>query len=651
MIARLIRFWLRVQWLMVIGPVIGLTIAIGANDSLEFWTDPDDESLAAVQFIGLGVALLLGLVVHGFDQIPAFREYVLHRGVRPRGLFLGRFVAGLLVTVFIATVPILLGSWFASFGDSGVLVTPDAVLRWLALGSSGLAGYAFGAWATTLRGPAWSVALIAMFATGALVGLELLLVVATPQTPAPSVGRYVLFQVSAALVYALVAVRGHLRQNDPDRPVPWGMQWTRGAIIAASFAALACFATPPVQDALAGVVSQYPSIVRRADGAHELALVDAERGKLRIVGSDHRATGAERDRKRTDDFVFTPTRFRRDASAEAEADLPPLTHVRRELRLGNAAHQLLFHPFERVWIEQPSGKLIFARRGLLSWNQDRATRIESMRVELERPDDRKFGARTTILATGAVLGWDDFRSQHTSFVVGDLDDGTLWRIVHRGEPRRIEPVPLPEGDRFVSWAWWIAREGDLEAVVVLGERGRYAFDKNGALSPTEYAPLPWRTPRDPRIRVTPGEDPFFARVDVLAADGSVEFSHDYAPYRQDESNVRMLAVAWGLLRPAALASVRVPGIDGAEMTRALARPIVGVGLALVLAGLALWTLRRRGAEPARCAGWAVLVAVFGPVGFLTFLLLESKAAFVRIPATSVVERRTPMVLEGVESAA
>lgn len=651
MIARLVRFWLRVQWLMVLGPVVGLTIAIGANDSLEFWTDPDDESLAAVQFIGLGVALLLGLVVHGFDQLPAFREYVLHRGVRPRGLFVGRFVAGLLVTVFIATVPILLGSWFASFGDSGVLVTADAVLLWLAVGSSALAGYAFGAWVTTLRGPVWSAALLAIFAAGALVGLELLLVVATPQTPAPSVGRYVLFQVGAALVYALVAVRGHLRQNDPDRPVPWGVQWTRAVVIAASFAALACFATPPVQDALAGVVSQYPSIVRRADGAYELALVDRERGVLRHVTPDHRQTGDDRSREVTDDIVFTPTRFRPEASTEAEADLPPLTHVRRELRLGNAAHQLLFHPIERVWIEQPSGKVIFARRGLLSWNQDRATRIDALRVELERPDGRRFSARTTILAARSVLGWDDFRSQHTSFVVGDLDDGTLWRIVHRGEPRRIEAVPLPDGDRFVSWAWWIAREGDLEAVVVIGERGRYAFDKNGALSPTEYAPLSWRTPRDPRIRVTPGEDPFFARVDVLAADGSVGFSHDYAPRRSAMSTVRAVAIGWGLLRPAALARIDVPGIDGSDATRALARPTLGVALALVLAGLALWTLRGRGAELGRCVGWTLIVAAFGPVGFLTFVLLESKAAFARIPATSVVERKTPMVLEGIAPAA
>lgn len=647
MIARLIRFWLRTQWLMVIGPVVGMTVAIGANDSIEFWTDPDDESLAAVQFIWLGVAWVLGLVVHGFDQMPSFREYVLHRGVRPRGLFVGRFVAGLLVTAFIATVPILLGSWFASFGDSGVLVTAEGVLHWLAVGSSALAGYAFGAWCSTLRGPAWSVALIAMFAAGALVGLELLLVVATPRTPAPSVERYVLFQVGAALVYALVAVRGHLRQHDPDRPVPWGVQWTRAVVIAVSFAALACFATPPVQDALAGVVSQYPSIVRRADGSYELALVDRERGVLRHVTPDHRRTGDDRSREETDDIVFTPARFRSDAPTEAEAGLPPMTYVRRELRLGSAAHQLLFHPFERVWIEQPSGKVIFARRGLLSWNHDRATRIDALRMELERPDGRGFGARTTILADGGVLGLNDFQSQITSFVVGDLDDGTLWRIVHRGEPRRIEPIPLPDGDRFVSWAWWIAREGGPEAVVVIGERGRYAFDDDGALAPTDREPQPWRTRRDSRIRVTPGADPFFARVDVLTADGRVEFSHDYAPRRSAMSTVRAVAIGWGLLRPAALARVDVPGIDGSDTTRALARPTLGVGLALVLAGLALWTLRRRGAELGRCVGWTLIVAAFGPVGFLTFLLLESKTAFARIPATSVVERKTPMVLEGI----
>ncbi|MBK6942136.1 MAG: hypothetical protein IPH13_18305 [Planctomycetes bacterium] len=668
MIARLIRFWLRVQWLMVIGPVIGLTIAIGANDSMEFWTDPDDESLAAVQFIWLGIACVLGLVVHGFDQIPAFREYVLHRGVRPSGLFVGRFVAGLVVTVVIAAVPIGIGSWFASFGDSGALVTADGVLRWLAVGSSALAGYSFGAWATTLRGPVWSVASIAMFATGALVGLELMLVLATPQTPAPSGLRYVMFQVGAALVYAFIAVRGHLRHNDPDRPVPWPMQWTRAVAIAASFAVLACFATPPVQHAIAGLVHQYPSIVKRADGAFELALVDRERGRLRRVTPDHRQTGDDRGREATDEIVFAPARFRLDAPATAEADLPPLSHTRREFRLGSAVHQLMFHPFEQVWIEQPSGKLVFARRGLLSWIDDRATRIESLRVELPRPDGRGFGERTTVLAAGTAVGFDDFRGEHSSFVLGDLDDGTLWRAVHRGEPRRVEAITFPRGDRFRSWAWsrgatgvtnanatpyeWSrALDGDLGAVVVLGEQGRYAFDEHGALVPTEAEPLAWRSADDSRVRVLPGADPFFARVDVLAADGSVEFSHDYAPYRRGAITARAVAIGWGLLRPAALARIDVPGIDGAETTLAFARPIFGVAFALVLAGVTWLALRRRGAELARCVGWAMIVAVFGPVGFLTFLMLESKAAFARIPTTSVVERRTPTVLEGIAPAA
>lgn len=667
MIARLIRFWLRTQWLMMVGPLVGLTIAIGANDSMEFWTDPDDESLAAVQFIWLGIAAVLGLVVHGFDQLPAFREYVMHRGVGPRGLFAGRFVAGLIVMVFIATVPIALGAWLARFGDSGALVTTDAVLRWLAVGSSALAGYSFGAWVTTLRGPVWSVALIAMFATGAFVGLELMLVIATPQTPVPSVLRYMLFQVGAALVYALIAVRGHLRHNDPDRPVPWPMQWTRAVTIAASFAVLACFATPPVQHEIAGLVHQYPSIVRRTDGTYELALVDREQGSLRRVTPDHRPTGDDRDREATDEIVFAPARFRLDAPATAEADLPPLSHARREFRLGSAIHQLMFHPFDRVWIEQPSGKLVFARRGLVAWNHDRATRIESLRLELPRPDGRGFGERTTVLAAGTAVGFDDFNSQHPSFVLGDLDDGTLWRVVHRGEPLRVEAILLPRGDRFRSWAWsrgatgvtnanatpyeWSrALGGDLGAVVVLGEQGRYAFDEHGVLVPTEAEPLAWRSADERRVRVTPGADPFFARVDVLAADGSVEFSHDYAPRRKEAITARAVAIGWGLLRPAALARIDVPGIDGAETTRAFARPIIGVAFALVLAGVTWLALRRRGAEFVRCAGWATLVAAFGPVGFLTFLLLESKAAFARIPATSVVERRTPTVLEGVESA-
>jgi hypothetical protein len=670
MTARLVRFWSRSQWPMLLGPLVGITFAIATGSSNEFWVDTDDDSISAIQFIALGVGCVLGLVSFVFDQLPHLREYVLHRGESAAMQFWSRAIVALFIVAICLPGALALGTGLYAAGPNGALVTFDSVMRLVALSTSAFLGLAFGAWCATLRGSAVFVATIAVLAAGAIVGLELSLVLVTADDVAPSATRYVVFQLVGAAAFLGIASVRHMRPNDVDLPTPLRAQAPHAVVVSMLFAALTLFATPPIVDVLATDGPGYPYVVRRAGESLSLADVREDGRLLQPLDAAHEPVGDSVPRTQDDAIVFVPHRLSADRESDALDDGVPIIRTRREFALGVSVASLLFHPFERVVIEQPSGKLVFARFGLTSWNHDVATRIEPVRETIERPDGKPFGLRPTVLAARTVLGHEDFESKRGSFLLGDLDDGTLWRVTFRDEPRRIDPVALPGGDRFVAWAWKrssvlrrdatarfadydVSRDfsGQLEHVVVVGERANYVVRADGALEVTDEPPMPWIDGKRSALRLTPGGDPFVARFDIVGEDGAVVFSHEYAPRRPREHAARGLALAVTALRPAPLARLEVAGLEGAAATAALARPVMSVACAVVLAALGFLRLRRLGAEPARRVFWTALIAVFGPVGFLTFVLLESKSAFARIPKTSGVERKTPMVLEGIANRA
>ncbi|MBI5362837.1 MAG: hypothetical protein HZA53_06635 [Planctomycetes bacterium] len=656
MIARLARHLFAANLPVLVGPLLGLTSVLAFRSTEELFFDLDEEHLAFVQFGWFTIGLVLGAALFFFEQTPANREIALQRGSSVRALFWSRAVASLALAVTIWLGALSLGTAVHLVGPNSALVTLGSTARLAAVGASTLAGFGIGAWLTTLRGTPWRVSFVAVLATGAAILVEFLLVLPSTPEPAPSVARYVGAQFALAALALVAASRGYLLGHDPDRPVRLDAQLGRAALVAGAIATLIVAVLPELQETIARGL-RVPSVIGRAkDGSYVVGALVAPRLLVPVDGArEERRTPVE-----IEEVVyrlgFAPS-WNADPREYAAADGTPIAYAQHDFRLGAETHRLLFHPVERLILDSSSGRLDFARVAR-PWDAGGdAPSLEPTRCELARPDGRRFGRRPTVVGGSHVLGWMDYDGKLGPLVLGDLDDGTLWRVHLRDGTPRLEAVPLPDGDRCLGWGWSAAvvrergedslRElaGQLDAVVLRGERGRYAFDANGVVGPTTEEVHPWgREAHFVAHSVHDEDDPFRGRVEIAARATSPAFTYDFAPRTLREKLPSTLCPALSLLRPPIALDRTFEGLGHGQASRAVCRPIATFVFALVLAVLVAGTLARRGAEAARVAAWSIVVLLLGFPAAITFVLLERRSAFA--PAVLEASYTRIAVLEG-----
>jgi hypothetical protein len=240
-------------------------------------------------------------------------------------------------------------------------------------------------------------------------------------------------------------------------------------------------------------------------------------------------------------------------------------------------------------------------------------------------------------------------------LIGNRDTGGLWQLDEDRE--RLEPVPLPDGDRFTSFAD-DRRErirGDAELLPLIeslfepedrvdyvrGANRTYVRHANGWRA-VDVAESLRRSDRPEAERS--GSDMLVFTVTVPASGDRAAFRHDYAPRTGEELWLASWPMAASLARPPVLqlTSLLFGAPDGPST--AWNDPLIAGGKRWFLFVLCLGTgalagfavarvLRRRGADAATRRFWVVAALCTGPVGAFIAILCE--------PARAHAQRRAP----------
>lgn len=647
MIARLTRHLLKTHTAFVLGPVLGLASILVFRSTEDLYLDLDEEHLAFVQFGWLAIGLVLGFVLFLHEQLPANREIALQRGTSVGRLYWSRAITGLVLTIVVGLGALILGTAVHLVGPNAALVSGEALGRLAVLGTSAFAGFGLGAWLTTLRGSQATVGPVAVVVLGACVLGQFVLVLPTTAAPAPGLGTYAVIQLSACAAALFAGSRGYLLGNDADRPVPLGAQAARALPLAGAVGLLLVGVLPVLERSIVSNLGSEVALGRTKEGGF-VAGLRAGGGRLQPLDESGEPAGTPVD---VDELYYglgRSPRWNAGLRTYYTEDGTPIARPEHGFRLGAATHRLLFHHLLRASIDSVSGTLLVARTA-----DSVAGNAGAARIELARPDGRPFGARPTVVGGSRVLGWMDYQGARDAFFVGDLEDGTLWRVQYGAWPPRIEPVALPDGDRLLGWAWNAAMvraepdgsdsalQGRMDAVVLRGARGNYAFDAEGRVATTTADLHPWHHVKSPPMLCEEVDgDPFHIRVRIPAEDGTTAFVYDHEPRTLRERTARGLCTALSLLRPPMALDFVFEGLDHGPAARAVCRPFTALLVALGIALLVARALSRRGAARGRIMGWTLLVLLLGIPGALAFLLFERRAAFAPMPARPNAPRLT-----------
>ena len=265
------------------------------------------------------------------------------------------------------------------------------------------------------------------------------------------------------------------------------------------------------------------------------------------------------------------------------------------------------------------------------------------RWRLERPDGARFD-RSTV-----VLGYEDDRSDEV--LIGDVGDGSLWRVRFEGEVPVLAEFALPGGARFEEWS-------GSDPVLIATAAATFAWD-GVDLTPSEEEVVA----RDSfesalqrhgyRLDATlDGPEQWSVRV-LDAQRGTPVFEHHYelGENATDRWNRTSWGIAaFGLLRPPVVALSSYFGepypieYGRVSFRRSYGRdPWVAGGrnggrvawTLLLFAGLA-WLLTRplakAGAGSERVAFWFVTITLGGAAALLAYGSLEALRTWAERPA-------------------
>jgi hypothetical protein len=611
------RPWMRA---CIVGGVAVMTVALMNEDLRETWILPPTK-MTTLFAVGWIWGLTLGFAASVRDERLGTRDLLDHRPVSRRELHASRVLACGVVLANWSVLPSLLRLGIAALVDeqAGAIRRELITYVWLGLlpcvSACAIALFA-GTLPFRLR---WRIAisLVLLYSLFGLIGW-----CAEPRSneeqAAIESSRWIFASLHCAIALAFVlasfAICGSRR--DVDRPWPSrlrlvGVGSTVLAVaIALTFAAHALEGRQSVR-----LHKQYPKVVRMTTG--ELALM---RINSRPIGPHERWS---------DIVEFVDEEHR------------PVALADRELERSIAAPR-------STWLSLPtlSPPRLHWRDGSTFFKDGQyyALRLDP---RLGRFVFRSFGkgAEQSPFAADAERVSANYPFSGPVHLIYEPSSRSLWKL--EWDVGYFQPLALPNGDSMVavlrtnSRPQFLGLEGEYEYV---GDQFRWirARERSAVIASPEAPPTPL-------LRAQTDADLLSPRLQIFDAAGSLIFEHAYAPRTSSERWSAGGVIAWSFARPPALSVSAHLGAAPMETENALIDPLVSGGrrtwlVALHLlfgalcAALALWRLRRLGADRRAQWFWGVLTLLLGFAPLLASLCFERRRAWSRGPA---IESSTP----------
>lgn len=585
----------------------------------------------AISELGLALwipAALLGAFAALREDLTRTRPYLLHRAVSARRIFWTRALGCAVAVVAWIVVPVVcLGVQDLVAGAALAAVSAAALAPLAAVTLQALASFAAATWALSLP-LRWPARLLMLVMSWVTVHLAAAALSDNPLLAGHPV-RVALGMAVLAGVFLAGAARHEAITADPDRPLPRSILMTSGVV------AIGCllFVTPAMvtgiqRDLLEAVAAQRPAVVRLAESA----------GRLSLAGAPEYRHGSSRPLLDAD--------LRQTGTITSIADGDVLQDPGLVLRVPNVLSPRLTSDRWSSSLRLPGGmgylRVLGDARRLeilrLTWNPPTRSTIV-----VDRPDDGKFSAN---------LRWAvaDPETPEPELFVGDDEDGSLWKLTLHPVPR-LQPLQLPEGDRFVGFegygidAHWVA--------VVRGRAGVWRWQGGQFVAGPIVRTAGMSSPRLTQEVVDP--DVLTPDVIVRSLDGQ-SLRHRFGLVGFAQRLQGGAAMAMAIVRPptSALAGLvccdhSILRQDGVAWTVdplvITGRPWLAGGsvlLHLLVAFAVHRHLRRLGASWTRALAWALSV---GLGGFLVCLFLagvETRRAHRRVAAPTSVP--APLIL-------
>ena len=583
------------------------------------WNGLDEEwVLVSVSFFAFSAPVVAAVAVL-LDELTRTREYLLHRPVTPRRLFLTRHLVGLgvLVACAVLTPPLHLALCYLlreSTQQIQLALLPGRV----ALVLPGLAIYAVTVFGLTAARSLWGGGALAI-ATATTTGLSLAAGLLLPGTPA----MVQTLSVVGTPLLLWAAYHCQRQGRDPDRP--WStsrMRLAAPALLLVAGVVGAATLTLLHYAASAGLYELYPNVARYGD-RYLLRKWDEDERVDRQVDAQHRpgtALGEE------DGPGFGP----------GKGPWDELEYNYREWevfpRFGNWANGRLVV----MGIGGARGRPVYyVSDGHVYLHETSADRRRTQRRERKLGkgrEGRPFSPQSRLVS-------DQYARVA---IINDPTDGGLWLYDLHGEAPGFTVLPMPAGDRFVAMDHVHRPLGTFPGgvpIVVVGERGEYLLEDG------QWKPVPEELARErstnPRLHNTVTFDRagrFTATIEHPK--GKVLFTHHYRPHTFSEKTLELLSDVPTLLRSPvttipALWRTKQQAYDPSPTL--LLDPAVAMGtrwtlignllICLVLGGVAFMRLRRLGASPGRRAFWTGAALLGGLPGYLCYRLVETDRAW------------------------
>lgn len=447
--------------------------------------------------------------------------------------------------------------------------------------------------------------------------------------------------LAVAGVLSIAAERNERELRDSDQPWASVRVWIAGSItLIFAVSGMGALSNEIVLELRQQVFAAYPWVGRSATGRVGLFVGDVP-VKSRAVDVAHRPAGPAL----ASDVLWWP----RHMADEEE-------RVARQFRYAPIGRQSNSRHTRYRWISCPlRAWCAIGSDGFMHVIHDVRFGPPEWRRIGKAPDGRPFPGQAQIVA-------DDVGRLGLA-VMGDPQDGQVWIHDFNLESPGFQSHALPGGDGFVEFIVTLPpmrAPGDMvhrSEVLIQGRRGIYVLREGGiaAAGPetlARYHRLEEGRLRPPKVRrrgLVSYELSLPARQDTPA------FQHLYAPRTVREWVFASAAWAVSIAQPPVLVLASALGPKRRDLTwqaqRMFINPLAGPGfvsivaanlvISVLLVGICLMTLRRRGLPRGRRLYWTVAIVVGGVPALLCCRAIEARRAWQRV---DVLDARRPALL-------
>jgi hypothetical protein len=614
-----------VVFLAVTGVLFHLVIQ-AAENAADIWIFPQER----YGWIGLWfhavAATILGLLATVSEDLTQTREYLVHRPVSPARLFWTRQLSATIVLAsWVLLVPVLHLAGTLLWRSDAELVDSGRLWLFIADGGGAFLFYALAVLSgSVVRRPLLAFLLAA--STSLIAAVLLLVILFAGHLPVALSFVVPLFCVGIAALLLVGAERAQRHRPDPDRPWPADrLRWT-APLLAAVVAVASSFAVTALQlVSRQALLEEYPMVIDHPAGP-VLAVETDDRRALVQVDDQHRPIRPL--------SVEDPPRLWRPRELEPFGGLP---------RPRSDSFPQYGWQFRGQMCSDPvstEGRRAFpCSDGYVHLVRTRGhAATGSFRPSYRRlgkgPDNRPFSASAVWVSDNGVV------------LVSDPADSGVWLLDPREDPAAFGRLELPGGDRFVGRARLMVPHPPYHAVgrprlAVHGARGVYLW--NGG----DFTVAPPDMAVEPRYQAPRASYPARAAVAfplTLSNPQGQTIFHQYRPLTGAEKAWAFVTIAASVLRPPVISALSLLASDRAFTlgSSLVLDSVVATGqrqallplalLAVLLAAVTYFRLRRRGASPARRRFWVLAVALGGLPIFLCQQLIETRRAWLPMPA-------------------